>query len=143
VSKKEKALRALYDELGENILRADRAELEEDYRHSGRSIQEDAAAVKSLFEDTWSTFRKRALNAARERHREKVARIEASAIKLPQSPELRRQLFDAVIASQHKLGRLLTVQHRDFIELTDDDVESWLRHFGVLGLLPSAQDEAK
>ena len=30
---------------------------------------------------------------------------------------------------------MLIAQHREFEELTDDDVKSWLQQFGALGLL--------
>jgi hypothetical protein len=33
---------------------------------------------------------------------------------------------------------MLIAQHREFKELTDEDVESWLQQFGALGLLEEA-----
>ena len=54
---------------------------------------------------------------------------------LPTSSGERRQLLEAVIARHQQADRMLTAQHRDFKEMTDDDVESWLQQFGALGLL--------
>jgi hypothetical protein len=38
---------------------------------------------------------------------------------------------------------MLIAQHRDFTEMTDDDVESWLQQFGALGLLDAEAEPEK
>jgi hypothetical protein len=92
--------------------------------------------------NTVKRFKQRALVAAKEEHRQKAAQIATRRFRLPESVAEKRQLLDAVIAQHQQAGRMLTAQHRDFTEMTDDDVESWLQQFGVLGLL-GAEAEPK
>ncbi|MPY88383.1 MAG: hypothetical protein GEU99_10695 [Luteitalea sp.] len=135
MSKKDEALRAFYEEMSESILQADDAELEEEYREGGMSMDADADRMRQLLANTFKTFQQRALVAARKKHEERTATISAQQFQLPASPEERRALLDAVIAQHQQAGRMLIAQHREFKELTDEDVESWLQQFGALGLL--------
>lgn len=135
MSKKDKALRAFYDEMSESILQADDAELEEDSREHGTSMDADAERMRQLLASTFKAFQQRALLAARKKHEERTAKINTQRFQLPASPAERRALLDAVIAQHQQAGRMLIAQHREFKELTDEDVESWLQQFGALGLL--------
>lgn len=135
MSRKAKALRTFYEEMGESILQADDAELEEEYAHGGASIDGDAVRMQQLLAKTFKSFQQRALVAAKQKHQERTARISAQQFRLPANPQERRALLDAVIAQHQQAGKMLIAQHREFTELTDDDVESWLQQFGVLGLL--------
>ena len=142
-SKKDEALRAFYDEISESILQADDTQLEEEAQESGTSIDADAERMRQLLARTFKSFRQRALVAAREKHEERTAKIAAQECQLPASPAERRALLDAVIAQHQQAGRMLIAQHREFTELTDDDVESWLQQFGALGLLEKTQGPEK
>lgn len=135
MSKKDKALRAFYEEMSESILQADDAELEEESRKRGTSIDADADRMRQLLASTFKAFQQRALLAARKKHEERTAKITSQQFQLPASPGERRALLDAVIAQHQQAGRMLIAQHREFTELTDEDVESWLQQFGALGLL--------
>jgi hypothetical protein len=135
MSKKDKALRAFYEEMSESILQADDAELEEESRERGTSMDADADRMRQLLANTFKAFQQRALMAARKKHEETTAKITAQQFQLPASPAERRSLLDAVIAQHQKAGRMVIAQHREFKELTDEDVESWLQQFGALGLL--------
>ena len=135
MNKKDKALRAFYEEMAESILQADDAELEEEYRESGASMDADADRMRQLLANTFKAFQQRALVAARKKHQEQTTKISARQFQLPVSPQERRALLNAVIAQHQKAGRMVIAQHREFKELTDEDVESWLQQFGALGLL--------
>lgn len=135
MSKKDKALRAFYEEMSESVLQADDAELEEESRERGTSMDADADRMRQLLGSTFKAFQQRALVAARKRHEERTATITTHRFQLPTSPAERRALLDAVIAQHQRAGRMLIAQHREFKELTDEDVESWLQQFGALGLL--------
>ncbi|MCX6543521.1 MAG: hypothetical protein NTV05_03805 [Acidobacteria bacterium] len=128
-------LRALHDALAESVLCSSDEELIEEVREEGLNPDAVAEDMRALLFRTLKTFQQRALVAAREQHREKAARLAAKSFRLPTSPAERRQLLDAVIAQHQQAGRMLTAQHRDFNEMTDEDVESWLQQFGHLGLL--------
>lgn len=135
MNKKDEALRAFYEEMSESILQADDAELEEECRERGTSMNADVDRMRQLLANTFKTFQQRALVAARKKHQERTATINAQRFQLPASPEERRALLDAVIVQHQQAGQMLIAQHREFKELTDEDVESWLLQFGTLGLL--------
>ena len=135
MSKKDKALRAFYEEMSESFLQADDAELEEESQEFGTSMDADAERMRQLLASTFKMFQQRALVAARKKHEERTAKITAQQFQPPANPAERRALLDAVIAQHQQAGRMLIAQHREFKELTDEDVESWLQQFGALGLL--------
>lgn len=132
---KQDQLRALRKGLADSVLSASDDELIEEVRDEGLDPDAVAEETRALLLKTIKDFKQRALVTAREQHRQKAARLAAERYQLPASPEDRRQLLDAVIAQHQQMGRMLIAQHRDFKELTDDDVESWLQQFGALGLL--------
>lgn len=140
---KQDELRALRNGLADSVLSASDAELIDEVRDEGLDPDAVAEETRALLLKTVKDFKQRALVAAREQHRQKAARLTAQRYQLPASPEERRQLLDAVIAQHQQMGRMLIAQHRDFKELTDDDVESWLQQFGALGLLDAKPDTDK
>lgn len=128
-------LRALQKGLSESVLSTPDEQLLEEVREEGLDPSVVAEETRALLTNTVKKFKQRALLAAKEQHRQKAAQIAARRFRLPDSAAAKRQLLDAVIAQHQQAGRMLIAQHRDFNELTDDDVESWLQQFGALGLL--------
>jgi hypothetical protein len=128
-------LRAFREALADAVLSASDEELFEEVRDEGLDPDAVAEETRALLLKTVKEFKQRALLAAREQHRRKIARLAAQRHQLPVSPDERRRLLDAVIAEHQRAGRMLIAQHRDFKEMTDEDVESWLQQFGALGLL--------
>jgi hypothetical protein len=133
-------LRAFREALADAVLSASDDELIEEVRDEGLDPNAVAEETRALLLKTVKDFKQRALIAAREQHRQKTARLAAQRFQLPSSPKERRQLLHAVIAQHQQAGRMLIAQHRDFEELTDEDVESWLQQFGALGLLEPKPD---
>lgn len=128
-------LRALHAALAEAVLSASDGELIEEAREEGLDPDALAEETRTVLLKTVKTFKQRALIAAKGQHRRKAAQLAAKRFELPTSPMERRQLLDAVIAGHKHKSRTLVAQHRDFKEMTDDDVESLLQQFGALGLL--------
>lgn len=131
----EKRIRALFEALADNVENLGDEELLAEVRDEGRDPEQVAEQMRVLFQETVKKFKQRALLAAKEQHRRHEASLAATRLRLPSSSTERRQLLDAVIARHQQAGRMLIAQHRDFKEMTDDDVESWLQQFGALGLL--------
>lgn len=132
---KQDQLRGLRKGLADSVLSDSDDALIDEVRDEGLDPDAVAEETRALLLKTVKDFKQRALIVAREQHRQKTARLETQRYQLPTSPEERRQLLDAVVAQHQQMGRMLIAQHRDFKELTDDDVESWLQQFGALGLL--------
>jgi hypothetical protein len=63
-------------------------------------------------------------------------------VDLPDTAEERRALLGGLLARHPRMeAALVTVQHREFKELTDADVESCLAQLAELGVLDAAFDE--
>jgi hypothetical protein len=138
---KQDDLRALRKGLADSVLSASDEELIDEVRDEGLDPDAVAEETRALLLKTVKDFKQRALVAAREQHRQKTARLAVQRYQLPFSPEERRQLLDAVIAQHQQAGRMLIAQHRDFKEMTDEDVESWLQQFGALGLIDAKPEK--
>jgi hypothetical protein len=133
-------MRALFEALADSVEGLSDEEVLAECREDGRSPEDVAKRTRAVLQNAVKGFRQRALIAAKEKHLESAAKIAAKKFRLPDSLTERRALLDAVIAQHQQAGKLLTAQHRDFSEMTDEDVESWLQQFGHLGLLdPKAE----
>ena len=131
----ERKMRAFFEALADNVDSLSDEEVLAEVREEGRPPENVAKQTRSVLQNAVKKFKQRALIAAKEQHQQRAARLTEMRVQLPSSPAERRQLLDAVIAQHQHAGRMLTAQHRDFDEMTDDDVESWLQQFGALGLL--------
>lgn len=131
----ERKMRALFEALADNMESLSDAEVLAEAREEGGSPEEIATQARLLLRNTLKKFKQRALVAAKEQHQQKAAHLAVTRFQLPTSQLERRQLLDMVIVQHQQAGRMLIAQHRDFKEMTDDDVESWLQQFGALGLL--------
>ena len=136
----EQKMCALFEALADSVDAITDEEVLAECREEGRSLEDVATRTRLVLQNAAKAFRQRALIAAKEKHRDSAAKIAAMKFPLPDTPAERRALLDAVIAQHQEAGTLLTAQHRDFSEMTDEDVESWLQQFGHLGLLdPKAE----
>jgi hypothetical protein len=111
-------------------------EVIEDARVRGEDIEKEAELVKDIFRRALKEHRQAPLREAQQKYKDRVASMFRDEISLPQSADGRRELLDAFFASRPELGSaLLTAQHREFSELTDSDVEDFLRQLKELGAL--------
>lgn len=131
----EKRICALFDALADNLENLSDEEVLAEVLEEGRDPDDVAKETRLLLQNTVKKFKQRALLAAKEQHQRNEAHLAAMRFELPTSSTERRQLLSAVIARHQQAGRMLMAQHRDFKEMTDEDVESWLQQFGALGLL--------
>ena len=110
-------------------------ELLEDAREEGRDPAQTLKRVKSVLSGAVKDHDQRALKEAKEAYLQEVANLRSCPIKLPGTPEGRRNLLATVFSQQPQLRPAFTFQNRDFTELTDDDVEHYLRKLALLGIL--------
>ena len=71
---------------------------------------------------------------AEQAHRTSVEGLQQSKALLPPTPEQRRRLLDRSLRKRPDV-REMTLQHREFRELSDDDVERLLTKMHHLGAL--------
>ena len=133
---------ALLDALGEATLAMTEAELVRECRDADEDPAAVAASTRALLLGAAKDYRQRHLRAAAEEYRRRVAEIGTRWVDLPETPEARRALLASLFARNPTMqSAYLTVQHRDFKELSDADVESALVQLAELGVLEPDPDD--
>jgi len=133
-------LRALQKGLAESVLSTPDEQLLEEVKEEGLDPTVVAEETRALLMNTVKRFKQRALVAAKEDHRQKAAQLATQRFRLPEGADEKRQMLDVVVAQHQQVGKMLTMQYRNFKDITDDDVESLLQQFGVLGLLDAGAE---
>jgi hypothetical protein len=126
----------LYAGLAETYLTATDAEVLADCADAGEAPRAAADAVRALMHRAAKDHRQRHLRAAAAEYRRLSAAMQTRWVDLPVSPMARRSLLATVLAANPRIETaFLTVQHREFKELSDGDVESCLVQLAELGVL--------
>lgn len=132
-------LDAILEALVDSIETATDEELVEETQASGENLKAVAQEVKSSLLAGIKRFEQRKLNTAREAYKSRTG-VQRKQFVLPSTPEGRRGQLLEILVSKPQMQAMLTVQHRDFESLTDDDIQSALEELGELGLF---DDEGK
>lgn len=142
-SKKDEVLRALYEEIAESVAEAPDAEIVEECKAEGESVEQVADHMRDVLRTAWKGFQQKSLREARERYQRTTAALKATSIQLPATAAERRQLFTGVLARRPEVGKTIHMQFRDFDQMSDEDVATCLQQFAQLGLLSDGggQDE--
>jgi 2-methylcitrate dehydratase PrpD len=107
----------------------------------GEDATQSALGIKAMMEQTVRTFRQRRLTQAAAEFRALTAAMRSKWAALPERPEERRTLLAAIFQKQPQMERaFLTIQHREFTALSDQDVESCLRQLAALGVSADSED---
>lgn len=131
----QKELEAILDGIADYIETAPGAHLLEDSRADGEDPSRTAQELRSTLLQSVTDFEQRKLSAARRIYEQRVAAIDKKRHTLPDTAEERRQQLYAVLGRKPEFGVALTAQYRDFVEMTDEDVESALMELAELGVL--------
>jgi uncharacterized damage-inducible protein DinB len=142
-SEKDEVLRALYEEIAESIAEAPDAEIVEECKAEGESVEQVANHMRDVLRGAWKGFQQQSLREAREKYQRTTSALKATSIQLPVTAAERRQMFARVLARRPEVGKTIHMQFRDFDQISDEDVETCLQQFAQLGLLSdsSGQDE--
>jgi hypothetical protein len=127
----------LFDALAEDsLIETD----EEVLAEAGVQAGERADEVRLSLLNEVKSYRQRLLNDAMLVYKEEVRRFKAKSYAIPQGSGERRALLDSIFQRFPQNERtFLTLQHRGFKNLTDEDVESCLRQLEALGVLDGDQ----
>ena len=139
----EKDICSLFAALADNVESVSDEELLAEVRDDGCNPEEVGHEMRVFIENTVKAFKQRALIAAKEQHQREKARLTGAALRVPPGAGERLQLLNTIIARQQQAGRMLTAQNREFREMTDEDVESWLQQFAALGLVDDEPESNK
>ena len=128
-------LEGILDGLAESIEAATPEEIVADAQAAGENPDAIANTVRKTLLDAVKIFEQRKLEAARQAYRMHATSGEPRRFCLPDTTHQRRQLLSSVFQNKPRLGEVLTIQHRSFDDLSDEDVQSALEELAELGLL--------
>jgi hypothetical protein len=135
-------LDAISDALGDSIFAAMDQEILEEARLAGLDPTVEAGRLKELMLSTVRAYQQRALRAARQGYEAQAYRAASMASAIPSDAAKRRELFSFVLARQPQYSELFTAQHREFTDLTDTDIESYLEDLDELGVLDKLKQDS-
>lgn len=140
----EEELRALWDVFAESIAESSDEEVLAEAREEGEDPHETAERVRSALRDAVKSFQQRRLHEAEQDYKRRIAEIYERQHRLPANPEQRRELLSLVFTRIPSMqAALLTAQHREFANLTDEDIESYLKQLAELGVLDQLADSGE
>jgi hypothetical protein len=116
-------------------------ELLDELRQEGTDIERQAEHVREVFKMAIKEYRQTPLRGAQRKYEDHLSKIATRDFKLPQTAPERRNLLSGLFARKPEFRELLTAQHRDFKDVTDADVESYLKQLIELGALESESQE--
>jgi len=122
----DKEYEALMHALADSVLKESPEELANDLREEGIDPDEYAEKIRKVMLEAVKAHRQQALIKAKRSYEDSIEAYEQRRYHLPATPERRRALFDRTIKRDPGLLQL-TIQHREFTELTDQDITSYLR----------------
>jgi len=127
-------LHRVLNALAEDLANVSDIELVAEARAAGRDPARSAGELRDLLLGTVKDFKDKRRRAVERAHQASVERLNAARFALPETPAEQRALL-AVALERRPDVREMTVQHRDFTELSDDDVASLLKQLQHLGVL--------
>ena len=136
-----KELDAILDGLADYVEQAPGDHLLEDAIAAGEDPNQTDKRVKAALLQAITNFEQSKLRAARAAYEKRVASIENRPFRFSDGPLARRQQLCFLLDRNPELGAAFTARHRDFVEMTDDDVESALRDLADLGVLDDMGQE--
>ena len=130
----EKELQAIMYALAESVTEASDEDILTELQEEGENPEVIAERARNVLLGAVKDFRQRRLVEAQRQYELHIAAMEKKKYLLPTTTGERRKLLDLMLSRQPVMrSALLTSQYRDFRDLTDDDVGSYLRQLQELG----------
>jgi uncharacterized protein with von Willebrand factor type A (vWA) domain len=122
--------------LAESLVEASPSEVLEEAEQNHVNLLDEAEEVRGILRSAARACLQRKLWESRQAYETAVAEMQVREYDLPETIAERRQLLDALLRERPDFEPIvMTAQHRNFSELTDEDVTSFLRQLKSLGLL--------
>ncbi len=134
-------LDGILDGLAESVASEDPEELLAEARAAGQNPESTAQRFKNIASAALKKFEQRKLEAAREAYRIRSGERPVNNDSVANTPEERKRQLSSLLESNPDVGAVLTAQHREFGNLTDEDIESTLEDLAELGLLNRSLDD--
>lgn len=135
--KNEEALTRLIFGLAESVAEAPASELLDEAKQSGVNLLDEADEVRGILRRAGRRYLQRKLQESREEYERAVTEMQQRVDQgLPSTAAERRELLRIILDNRTEFRPIvLTAQHRNFIDLTDEDVTSFLKQLTELDLL--------
>jgi hypothetical protein len=121
--------------LAESTLGMSDEEMAEELREEGDAPERVADEVRGVLRRAVKAHRQRDLLAAQKAYEERLRRLGRKKYILPESAAGRRDLLMGLLAGNSNVRSLLTAQNRNFTDLPDAEVTSYLEQLHELGAL--------
>ena len=132
----DKQLADIMFRLADSVLELSDEQILAEARAEGIDVHAEADGIRGVLMKASKAYRMRKLDAAQHAYENQLVQMRARHYDLPASPGKRRELLAAVLNARPDMrSALVTAQHRDFRELSDSDVESFLKQLKELGVL--------
>ena len=127
-------MRVMFD-LGESLVEAPESEVLEEARLNRVNLLDEAEEVRAILRSAGRRYLQRKLRESRQAYDTAVAEMQGKQYDLPKTAAERRQLLDAILQDRPDFEAIvITAQHRNLSQLTDEDVTSFLKQLKILGL---------
>jgi len=133
-----KELENICDALAKSVLEMSDEEILAEARDDGDDVAAAAEEVRQVLRNTLKAHKQRRLVEAQQQYELKMVAMFQREYSLPESPEDKRALFLGILNTNPTVNSALTMQHRNFQELSNEDIESYLKQFVELGILKTS-----
>jgi hypothetical protein len=131
----EEVMRLMFG-LADSIADASPSEVLEEASLNQINFLDEADEVRGILRLAGRRYLQRKLRESRQAYETAVTELHAKQYDLPTSPQERMELLRATLKERPDFQPIvMTAQHRNFKELNDEDVTSFLKQLRDLGLL--------
>ncbi len=134
-------LARIMNALAESTLEISEEELDEELREDGDAPERVAEGVRGVLRKAVKSHQQRNLLAAQKKYEDRLLHLDKKKYSLPDSAEEQRNLLMGLLATNSNVRSLLTAQNRDFTDLPDSEVTSYLKQLHELGALDNTSGE--
>jgi hypothetical protein len=130
----EELMRVMFG-LAESLVEAPESEVLEEADQNHVNLLDEAEEVRGILRSAGRYYLQRKLLESRQAYEKAVAEMRAQEYDLPGTPAEHRELLGAILRERPDFEPIVvTAQHRNFSELTDEDVTSFLKQLKILRL---------
>jgi hypothetical protein len=131
-----KDFRAVMNAIAESVIQESDEDTISEAKELGINLKSEADSVRTIFKGVLKSERQKKLVAAQKTYQEQSQALKKRTYSIPTSASDRRSLLNTVLNKRPELRQgILTAQHREFIDLPDEDVEGILKQLQLLGVL--------
>jgi len=128
-------LEIMFDSIAESFIDISDEGIFSAIKEEGRDVTVASARVRDLFAKADKKFRQKSLEEARALHKQHVSSLHSRPLVIQGSAADKRKWLEFALLQKPEMGRALTLQHREFSSVTDEEVDSYLRQLIELGVI--------